>query len=93
MEQPTGEYRQYLPDLAIPRFQDMRDQDAHEYAHDFKTLGRPPWLHALYLHWLELVQEPFKGVTSDGTIAPLNGYHGFMNECYVRIRVANGDLT
>lgn len=66
MEQPTGEYRQYLPDLGIPRFQDMRKQDAHEYAHNFKTLARPPWVHALYMHWLELLQEPFKGVTNDG---------------------------
>ena len=66
MERPTGEYRQYLPDLGIPRFQDMRKQDAHEYAHNFKTLARPPWVHALYMHWLELLQEPFKGVTNDG---------------------------
>lgn len=69
-EIPTGEYRQYLPDLKIPRFQTMRKQDAHEYAHDFKTLGVPPWLHALYLHWLELLQEPFKGVTNDGMHVP-----------------------
>lgn len=66
LEQPTGEYRQYLPDLNLKRFQVMCTQDAHEYAHDFKTLKQPPWLHALYMHWLELLQEPFKGVTTDG---------------------------
>ena len=66
LEKPTGEYRQYLPDLNIPRFQVMCTQNAHEYAHDFKTKKQPPWLHALYMHWLDLLQEPFKGVTTDG---------------------------
>lgn len=66
LEKPTGEYRQYLPDLNIPRFQVMCTQDAHEYAHAFKTGKQPPWLHALYMHWLDLWQEPFKGVTNDG---------------------------
>lgn len=67
-DKPTGEYRQYLPDLSLKRFQVMRTQDAHEYAHDFKTIHNPPWLHALYMHWLDLLQEPFKGVTTDGMI-------------------------
>ena len=66
LEKPTGEYRQYLPDLNLERFQVMCQQDAHEYAHAFKTGHQPPWLHALYMHWLELLQEPFKGVTTDG---------------------------
>ncbi|KAL4888833.1 hypothetical protein BDV59DRAFT_210956 [Aspergillus ambiguus] len=69
-EAPTGEYRQFLPDLGLKRFQVMRTQDAHEYARDFKTLRQPPWLHALYMHWLELLQEPFKGVTTDGNVRP-----------------------
>lgn len=68
LEKPTGEYRQYLPDLGLKRFQVMCTQDAHEYAHDFKTLKQPPWLHALYEHWLDLLQEPFKGVTTDGKL-------------------------
>ncbi|PYH46429.1 DUF3500 domain-containing protein [Aspergillus saccharolyticus JOP 1030-1] len=70
LQKPTGEYRQYLPDLSLKRFQVMRTQDAHEYAHDFKTNRQPPWLHALYMHWLDLLQEPFKGVTTDGTVRP-----------------------
>lgn len=61
-----GEYRQFLPDLSIPRFTTMQQQDAHVYAKAFKTGGVPPWLHALYLHWLEMLKEPFKGVTNDG---------------------------
>ncbi|RAH56046.1 hypothetical protein BO85DRAFT_423815 [Aspergillus piperis CBS 112811] len=70
LQKPTGEYRQYLPDLSLKRFQVMRNQDAHEYAHDFKTLKNPPWLHALYMHWVDLLQEPFKGVTTDGNVRP-----------------------
>ena len=68
LEKPKGEYRQYLPDLNLKRFQVMCTQDAHEYAHAFKTLKHPPWLHALYMHWLDLLQEPFKGVTTDGKL-------------------------
>src|ERR1700742_2373244 len=30
----------------------------------------PPWIHALYKHWLELLKEPFKGVTNDGRVRP-----------------------
>lgn len=63
---PTGEYRKHLPKLDVPRFQMMKKQDAHEYVHDFKTGHNPPWLHSLYEYWLELLAEPFKGVTNDG---------------------------
>ncbi|KAM7194310.1 Protein of unknown function (DUF3500) domain containing protein [Rhypophila sp. PSN 637] len=65
-----GEYRQYLPDLTIPRFTTMQKQDAHEYAKEFIEGGNPPWLHGLYLHWRKLFQEPFKGVTNDGHVRP-----------------------
>ncbi|KAL4955743.1 hypothetical protein BDW69DRAFT_193009 [Aspergillus filifer] len=60
----------YLPDLNQPRFQTMREQDAHEYAEAFKSGGVPPWLHALYMHWKDLAQEPFRGVTTDGIVRP-----------------------
>lgn len=64
---PHGsEFRQYLPDLSIPRFTTMQKQDPYEYTKDFKENGAPPWLHALYLHWQKLLAEPFKGVTNDG---------------------------
>ncbi|KAL4874451.1 hypothetical protein BJY04DRAFT_225940 [Aspergillus karnatakaensis] len=63
-------YRKYLPDLDTPRFQAMRHQDAHQYADAFKSNRNPPWLHALYMHWKDLAQEPFKGVTTDGNIRP-----------------------
>ncbi|EXJ94415.1 hypothetical protein A1O1_02809 [Capronia coronata CBS 617.96] len=69
-ESNASEYRQYLPDLSQPRFTTMATQDARVYAHAFKEKGIPPWLHALYLHWLELLKEPFKGVTNDGVVRP-----------------------
>lgn len=59
-------YRQYLPDLSTPRFTTMAIKDAHVYADDFKKGGQPPWIHALFLHWRELLKAPFKGVTTDG---------------------------
>lgn len=59
-------FRQYLPDLNLPRFQDMKKKDAHVYAEDFKKHGNPPWLHGLYLHWRKLFQQPYQGITSDG---------------------------
>ncbi|KAH7376751.1 hypothetical protein B0T11DRAFT_346887 [Plectosphaerella cucumerina] len=67
---PQGEYRQFLPDISIPRFATMRKQDAHEYAEEFKRDGQPPWLHALYLHWRRLFAEPFRGITTDGNVRP-----------------------
>ncbi|KAJ5555366.1 hypothetical protein N7461_003836 [Penicillium sp. DV-2018c] len=66
----TGAYREYLPDLRQKRFQVMSKVDAHGHAEDFKEHRQPPWLHALYMHWLDLAQEPFKGVTNDGTVRP-----------------------
>ncbi|KAL9109748.1 MAG: hypothetical protein Q9227_005617 [Pyrenula ochraceoflavens] len=65
---PSGAFRKHLPDLSIPRFTSMKTQNAHEYAKVFKEQKIPPWLHALYEHWLELLREPFKGVTNDGNV-------------------------
>jgi hypothetical protein len=70
MSQPGhGEgFRQYLPDLNQPRFQDMKKLDAYKYAENFKKNGQPPWLHGLYLHWRKLFNEPYQGITSDGVV-------------------------
>ncbi|KAK8100126.1 hypothetical protein PG999_010500 [Apiospora kogelbergensis] len=65
-----GQYRQFLPDLSLPRFTTMQQQDAHKYAKAFKTGGSPPWLHSLYLHWRRLFQEPYRGITTDGIVRP-----------------------
>lgn len=63
---PSGQFRKCLPDLQQPRFTTMQKQNAHEYVNDFKARQHPPWLYNLYVHWRELFQEPFKGVTCDG---------------------------
>jgi hypothetical protein len=67
---PRGDFREFLPDLATPRFTAMQQQDAYEYAAEFKKHGNPPWLHALYLHWRRLFLEPFRGITTDGRPRP-----------------------
>lgn len=59
-------YRQFLPDLSIPRFTTMATQDAHVYANAFKEGGKPPWIYELYLHWKNLLKVPYKGITNDG---------------------------
>lgn len=63
----AGAFRKYLPDLTLPRFTSMQGLNAHEYAHNFKTSGQPPWIHGLFLHWRELFKDPFRGITTDGT--------------------------
>lgn len=59
-------YRQYLPDLSIPRFTTMATQDAHVYANAFLEGGKPPWIYELYQHWKNLLKAPYKGITNDG---------------------------
>jgi hypothetical protein len=75
---PTGEFRGYMPNLSLPRFTTMQGQDAHEYVKAFKTKQHPPWLYNLYLHWRELYQEPYKGVTTDGMYQMLSKTHYIM---------------
>ncbi|KAF4551223.1 Hypothetical protein D9617_14g076800 [Elsinoe fawcettii] len=65
----AGAYREHLPDLSIPRFTVMKTQNAHEYADAFLNKAhQPPWLYALYKHWRSLFEQPFKGVTSNGSV-------------------------
>jgi hypothetical protein len=68
--QGKSHYSQYLPDLTQPRFTNMSKQSYREYAEDFKQNGRPPWLHALWMHWRDLFKEPYKGISTDGRIIP-----------------------
>ncbi|KAI0837736.1 hypothetical protein F5Y06DRAFT_270115 [Hypoxylon sp. FL0890] len=65
-----GQFRQYLPDLNTPRFQAITKNDAYGHAKELLEHHRPPWLYGLYVHWRKLFEEPFKGVTNDGTIRP-----------------------
>ncbi|VUC31613.1 unnamed protein product [Clonostachys rosea] len=66
----TSPFREHLPDLSQERFTVMQKQNAYEYAKAFKDSGNPPWLHALFLHWRSLLNEPYKGVTNDGHVRP-----------------------
>ncbi|KAI1329201.1 hypothetical protein F5Y16DRAFT_367001 [Xylariaceae sp. FL0255] len=67
---PSGEFRQHLPDLSTPRFTTIARNDARGHAKELIEKQGPPWLYGLYKHWRTLLQEPFKGVTNDGTIKP-----------------------
>lgn len=58
-----------MPDLNQPRFTAMQQLDAHQYVEDFLKNKHPPWLYELYLHWRQLYEEPFRGVTVDGESA------------------------
>lgn len=60
-------FREHLPDLSVPRFTTAKEQNAYEYADAFKQNHVPPWLYNLTETWKELLEEPFKGVTTDGT--------------------------
>ncbi|TVY26825.1 hypothetical protein LHYA1_G004816 [Lachnellula hyalina] len=70
----TAAFRQYLPDLNTPRFQTAKDQDAYQYVEHFQKTKSPPWIYGLTKAWEKLLEEPYKGVTTDGNIIP-NLFH------------------
>ena len=71
VQEHDSSFREHLPNLNTPRFQSMQaKKDAREYAQDFKDNRGPPWLHALYMHWMKLFEEPFTGITNDGMPMP-----------------------
>jgi hypothetical protein len=61
-------FRAHVPDLSTPRFTTAAKQDVYEYAKFFRDNHAPPWLFELTQAWTKLYEEPFKGVTSDGTV-------------------------
>ncbi|KAI1338669.1 hypothetical protein F5Y15DRAFT_416892 [Xylariaceae sp. FL0016] len=65
-----ADFRQFLPDLSTPRFTTIAQNDAYGHAKELKEKQGPPWLYGLYVHWRKLFEEPYKGVTSDGTVIP-----------------------
>lgn len=75
-------FREYLPDLATPRFTRIAECDAYSHAAELVDHQRPPWLYGLYQHWLKLLKEPFRGVTNDGTLK-----HPFSFSLGCRLRV------
>jgi hypothetical protein len=61
----TG-FRQYVPDLNTPRFQTAKEQDPYKYSEAFQKTQHPPWLFKLTQAWENLLEQPYKGVTTDG---------------------------
>jgi len=64
----SAAFRAHLHDLSTPRFTTASKQNVYEYADFFRENHAPPWLFALTEAWAKLYDEPFKGVTSDGTV-------------------------
>jgi hypothetical protein len=64
-------FRKHLPDLNTPRFQISKTQSPYEYSEAFQKNHIPPWLHALTEAWKTLLDEPYKGVTTDGACSYL----------------------
>ncbi|KAF2002384.1 hypothetical protein P154DRAFT_520878 [Amniculicola lignicola CBS 123094] len=67
-QKTSSAFRQRLHDLNTPRFETASKQDLYEYAKFFQDNKAPPWLHQLTEAWAQLYTEPYKGVTSDGTV-------------------------
>lgn len=62
-------FRKYLPDLTLPRFQVAKTQSPYEYSEAFRINHEPPWLYNLTETWKSLLEEPYKGVTTDGLLS------------------------
>jgi len=59
-------FRDHLPDLNTPRFQISKEQSTYEYTKAFQKNHQPPWLFNLTEAWKKLLEESYRGVTSDG---------------------------
>lgn len=57
-----------MPDLNSPRFTTAAKQNIYEYAKCMQDNRAPPWLFDLTKVWEKLLEEPYKGVTNDGTV-------------------------
>jgi hypothetical protein len=60
-------FRQHMPDLNTPRFQVAKEQDPYEYFDSFEKNRQPPWIYNLTKTWEKLLDEPYKGVTTEGS--------------------------
>lgn len=77
-EAASSAFRAHIPDLTDPRFTTASKQSVYEYADFFRGYQAPPWLFELTQAWAELYAEPFKGVTSKGSI--IEGLFTVQNE-------------
>jgi hypothetical protein len=67
-ENASAGFRAHLPDLSSPRFMTAAKQNIYEYVKDMQDNRAPPWLYDLTKVWETLLDEPYKGITNDGTI-------------------------
>lgn len=61
-----ADFRQHLPNLNSPRFEVAKEQNPYEYTDAFLKNHHPPWLHDLTKTWEKLLEEPYRGITTDG---------------------------
>jgi hypothetical protein len=71
---PTGKYRSSLPDLQSGKFKQLPYHDSHTWAEEFY---KNPFAKELTKIWLELWNQPYKGLTTDGRFN--------CNDCFCRI--------
>lgn len=62
-----GSYRKFLQPLDSPKLAPYRGMDYQEFAEDRYTA---PFLQDLLAYWESLYREPFRGITTDGTVIP-----------------------
>jgi len=77
-DQASAGFRAHLPDLSSPRFTTAAKQSTYEYTKSLQDHRAPPWLYDLTKVWEKLLEEPYKGVTSDGKVR--EGLHGANDE-------------
>ncbi|MFD7811531.1 DUF3500 domain-containing protein [Streptomyces sp. NPDC059785] len=62
---PTDSYNRYLFDLDDPKLAEVRGMDYEEFAQD---RYKAPFLQDLLAVWQSMYDEPFTGITTDGTV-------------------------
>lgn len=67
-DQASAGFRAHLPDLGSPRFTTAAKQNVYEYVQSMQDNRAPPWLYDLTKVWEKLLEEPYKGITNDGTV-------------------------
>jgi hypothetical protein len=67
-DEASAGFRAHLPDLSSPRFTTAAKQNVYEYSKCMQDNRAPPWLYDLTKVWEKLLEEPYKGVTNDGTV-------------------------
>ncbi|CAE7188805.1 hypothetical protein CFE70_006852 [Pyrenophora teres f. teres 0-1] len=67
-DEASAGFRSHLPDLSSPRFTTAAKQNIYEYVQSMQENRAPPWLYDLTKVWEKLLEEPYKGITNDGSV-------------------------